>query len=383
MENKDLTSIRQQIDAIDDQMVALYLNRLELVGEVARAKAQSGAAVDDPNRERAIVYRLAKDVPDDNFKLYIDQLYSAVFTTSKSYQRSLLGVDSPTAASLRAMARAGLPAFPVSASVACQGVEGANSSSAAAKLFPMCDVTYFRTFEGVFGAVESGLCTYGVLPIDNSTTGSVIEVYDLMKQHRFHIVKSVRLKIDHCLAAVRGAKLDDIKTVVSHPQALQQCGDYLRRLKVETRIGDNTAVSAKQLAACGDKTTAVLCSEACAKQYGLDVLEYSVQDNKANYTRFICIGRKLEVFSGSTKISVSTTLDHRPGSLVKTLSRFAALGLDLTKIESRPLADKPFRFCFYLDFDGDVLDDKIISLIAELESQSDGFLFLGSYREVL
>ena len=379
----NIDEVRKQIDSIDDQMVALYLKRLRLVAEVARCKSAADAPINDPTRENAIVYRLTKDVADDDCKLYVKDLYGSIFTASKSYQSALLGRTSPTAQRLQAIKAAGQTNFPVSASVACQGVMGANSHSAAVKLFPISDITYFRTFEGVFAAVAKGLCTYGVLPIENSTAGSVNEVYDLMKQYDFHIVKSVRLKINHCLAANKGVRLQDVGKVVSHPQALAQCSAYLKNHALSQSVAENTAVAAKELAQSGDGHTAVLCSEECAKLYGLDILERAVQDNSANYTRFICIGKKLEVFAGSNKISVMTRLPHEPGSLHKTLGRFASMGLDLTKLESRPLADMPFAFMFYFDFDGNVFDDKIIALIAELENSTDDFTFLGSYQEIL
>lgn len=380
MENID--DIRQKIDEVDDQMVALYLKRLALVGEVAHSKAATHSPINAPVREKAIVYRLTKDV-EDPFKLYIKDLYASIFIASKAYQSTLLGRTSPTAERLRAIMREGQKPFPVSADIACQGVLGSNSYSAAVKLFPISDVTFFRTFEGVFGAVQKGLCAYGVLPIENSTAGSVNEVYDLMKKYDCHIVKAVRLKIDHCLAVAHGGSIDTIRKVMSHPQALSQCADYLKAHGWQSVAAENTAIAAKDLAQSGDTDVAVLCSKECAELYGLAVLQTSVQDSGANYTRFICIAKRLEVFAGSNKISVMTSLAHEPGSLHKTLGRFASIGLDLTKLESRPLADEPFRFMFYFDFDGNVFDEKIIALIAELENASDNFTFLGSYQEMV
>lgn len=376
----ELQDIRQQIDAIDDQLVALYLRRLALVREVASAKAQTGRPVDDPVREQQVLYRLTKDLPDQQ-KLYVRQVYTAIFTTAKSYQSTVMRLDAPIADRLRAIAKGERPTFPVSATVACQGVLGSNSYSAATKLFAIGDTTFFKTFEGVFGAVEKGLCQYGVLPIENSTAGSVNEVYDLLKRHHCYIVKAVRLQIDHCLAAPHGVDKAHIRTVVSHPQALQQCSAFLKQWGVATLPAENTATAARALAQSGDPQQAVLCSAQCAQLYGLDILQHAVQDNAANYTRFICIAKDLQVYAGSNKISVMTGLPHRAGSLNNTLGRFAAMGLNLTKLESRP-GEMPFEFTFYFDFDGNVLEESIVSLLAELESQSDNFAFLGCYSEI-
>ena len=378
----DINDLRKKLDGLDDQIVGLYLKRMEVVSEIAKIKKESDGTINDPNREKEILFRLTRNMSDE-MKLYVKELYSAIFTTSKAYQTVLTSKTSETAEKLKRIREDGLENFPVSATVAVQGVLGANGYTAANKLFPICDITYIKNFEGVFSAVSKGLCEYGVLPIENSTAGSVNEVYDLMKKYDFHIVRSVRLKINHCLAGVRGAVRSEIKSVASHPQALYQCGEYLKKMNVETVVSENTATAAKNLSSSGDRSRAIICSEECAKIYGLDILDRGIQDNAANYTRFICIGKKLQIFSGSNKISVMTSLKHEPGSLNRMLARFAALGLDLTKIESRPINASPFEFMFYFDFDGNVFERRIVSLIAELENNSDKFGFLGSYQEIV
>lgn len=377
---KDITELRKEIDGIDDKILPLYLKRMEVSGEIGKLKMESSRATTDKNREKEIVYRLAKDVPED-MKLYVKELYDAVFLTSKAYQNRFIKRTSATVENLKKLLSAPLPEFPVSATVACQGIYGANSGAAAEKLFPISDITYFKNFEGVFSAVEKGLCEFGVLPIENSTAGSVLDVYDLMKKYRFSIVKSVRLRVEHCLAAVNGADMSDIKTVISHPQALSQCAEYIKNKGVTAEAAENTAVAARKVAEAGDKSVAALCTVQSAEAYGLTVLERNVQDSSANYTRFICISKDLRVYKGADKISVMTGLEHKPGSLNRILSSFYALGLNLTKIESRPTAG--FEFTFYFDFDGDVADQGVLNLIADLENGSDKFVFLGSYKETV
>lgn len=375
-----LSEIRQKIDDIDDEIAALYVKRMELAEDIAKEKAQSGLALTDAAREREIIFRLAKKAPE-NLSLYIKELYETVFFTSKAYQSALMGRTSKTAEQLSEIIAAGLKNMPVSATVACQGINGANSGAAARKFFPVSDVVYVKSFEGVFSAVESGLCEFGVLPIENSTAGSVTEVYDLMRKHRFHIVRSTRVRISHCLAALQGADLKSVTKVFSHPQAIMQCEEYIKKYDLKAEADDNTAIAAKRVAESGDLSLAAICSEECAASYGLKILASEIQDSDANYTRFICIAKNLCVYKGADKISVMTSLSHEPGSLNRILGRFTALGLNLTKLESRPIAGSDFEFMFYFDFEGDVNEPSVRNLIAELENGSDKFVFLGAYKE--
>lgn len=378
MEN--LEQIRKEINDIDDKLVKLYIERLEKSKKVAEAKKVTGKPISDLKRENEIVYRLTENLSDRD-KLFVKELYATVFSTSKAYQTSILGVQSETEDKIKKIICQGLPEMPVRAAVACQGVEGAYSGSAANKIFPIADVTYFKTFEGVFSAVESGLCEYGVLPVENSTAGSVPEVYDLMKKHDFYIIRAAKIKIEHCLA-VCADSTQPIKKVLSHPQALRQCAEYIKGKKYETEEAENTAVAAKRIAEGNEEATAVICSPDCANIYGLKIVERAIQDNNNNYTRFICIGKENEIFSGSDKISVMTALPHSSGSLNRLLMKFSSLGLNLTKIESRPIQGTDFEFMFYFDFEGDITKKEVQSLIADLENDSDKFVFLGSYKEI-
>lgn len=378
----DLNEIRNNINDIDDQIIELYKARMDLSKQVGLSKKQTGKAVNDTAREKEIVYRLSQKCPEE-IRLYVKELYDAMFYTSKAYQSKFIENKSKTKSLLDEIVLSGVKEFPVDGTVACQGVYGANSTKATDKMLPISSVTYFKTFEGVFNAVEKGLCEYGVLPIENSTAGSVSEVYDLMKKYNFHIVKSVKMQIDHSIAVVKGAKLNNVKKVISHHQALDQCSEYIKTLNVKTEAVENTAIAAKYLSDTQDETVAVICSEDCAKAYGLEVVKSKVQNNQKNYTRFICITKDLRVYKGADKISIMTSLEHTPGSLNKLLSRFYSYGLNLTKIESRPIEGSDFEFMFYFDFDGDILDDSVRSFIAELDNGSQNFKLLGAYKENL
>ncbi len=378
----NLDELRNKIDAVDDKIIELYKERMEICKNVGIVKAKENKNVLNAGREKEIIYRLSSKV-DDELKLYVKELYEVMFSTSKAYQSLYLNNTSKTVLEIENLLNDGLLEFPNMANVACQGVEGANSMVATEKLFPICDITYFKNFEGVFSAVEKGLCDFGVLPIENSTAGSVSEVYDLMKKYNFSIVRSVRLKINHCIAVAKGNSLKNVKTVVSHQQAILQCSNYLKNLNVETKCEENTAICAKRLAESNDSDIAVICSVDCANQYGLDVVERNIQNNGNNYTRFICIKKDLKIYKGADKISIMTSLSHTPGSLSRILTRFYSMGLNLTKIESRPLLKSEFDFMFYFDFEGDICDKKVRNLISDLQNSSDNFVFLGSFKEVL
>lgn len=377
-----LDELRKQIDEIDDKISDLYVKRMEICKQIGIEKANQGSSVNVADREKAVINRITADKPDE-MKRYLKLLYDTVFFQSKNYQGKFVKAKSDTVNALRDILRAERQSFPISATVACQGVNGAYSGEAAEKLFDISDVSYFKTFEGVFNAVDKGLCEYGVLPIENSNAGSVSQVYDLMRKYNFYIVKSVRVQISHALCAKKGVKLSEIKTVYSHGQALMQCAEHLKNLGVKTIEVENTAVAAKMVAESDDRSVGAICSDNCADIYNLCALERAMQDNGNNFTRFICISKNLKVFKGADKISVMTSLANKSGSLNKMLSRFSALGLNLTKLESRPIANSQFEFMFYFDFEGDIESDDVLNLLGELENSSDKFVFLGSYKETV
>ncbi len=377
MEIKDL---RNEIDKIDDELAALYDKRLSLCEQIGKKKAEGGLPVNVSDRELSILSRVTRNIGEDR-KLYIKQLYEQIFLQSKDLQATKATVKTPVCQALGAALTGDRKSFPLGATVACQGIKGAYSGLAAKRLFEIPELTYFKSFEGVFNAVESGLCEYGVLPIENSTAGSVSAVYDLMKKHKFYIVKSIRQKISHCLLTKNGE--EKIEKVYSHGQALSQCQEFIKRLGATPIEVENTATAAKMVAEGREKGAAAIASEECAALYGLTVREREIGDSDANYTRFICIRKELTVFRGADKISVMTSLPHKVGSLNTLLSRFSLQGLNLTKLESRPIAGGDFAFLFYFDFVGDVESPGVLSLLSDLEATSDKFVFLGSYKEIL
>ena len=378
----DLQEIRAQIDGIDDELVRLFERRMALAGDVAAYKREQGLPVSDRTREREIVSRVTQGMDEQN-TAYTKVLFSTLFDLSRSAQDRALQGPSALTDAIRAAAENTPREFPSGATVAVQGREGAYSSFACDRLFQRPSIMYFSTFESVFQAVEKGFCRYGILPIENSLYGSVTEVYDLMSKYNFHIARSVRIKIDHALLAKKGTELSDIREIVSHEQALGQCADFIKSLgDVRVTVCSNTAEAARAAAESGRNDIAALASPDCASLYGLSVLKTSVQNSDNNHTRFICISKDIEVYPGANRISLMLTLPHRPGSLYRMMARFAALGLNLTKLESRPIEGLDFEFMFYFDIEADVCAAPVLGLLGDLDRAPETFNFLGAYSEL-
>ena len=379
----DLNDYRKEIDSIDDQLIALFAQRMETAEKIAEYKKANGLRVLDARREKEKMREILDKTPDD-LREYVSSLYSLIFELSRSRQSCLLGTKGDLPVKIAEAIEKTPQLFPEDAAVACQGVEGAYSQLACDRLFTLPNVFYCATFDAVFSAIESGLCRYGVIPVENSTAGSVNAVYDLMMRHNFRIVRSVRLKIDHCLLARPGAQLSDIKEIYSHEQAISQCSRFLQGLPGVTVVCcENTAAAAKRVAESGRTDVAALASRACVGLYGLESLAASVQDQGNNYTRFVCIAKELEIYPGADRTSLMMVLPHHPGSLYKVLSRFNALGVNMNKLESRPMPDRNFEFMFYFDLETSVYAPQFTQLMGELPELCEEFTYLGSYSEVV
>ena len=379
----DLNDYRREIDGIDAQLLELFARRMDVAAAIAEYKKENALPVSDPSRERQKLLDVAEMAPEA-LRDYAVSLYSLLFELSRGYQNRILGVHTELTQQIADAIAETPQLFPESAAVACQGVEGAYSQLACDRLFRLANIFYFSSFEAVFSAIEKGLCRYGVIPLENSTAGSVNAVYDLMMRHDFRIVRSVRLKVDHNLLAAPGAALGDIREIYSHEQAIAQCSGFLQSLPGVTVVRcENTAAAAKRVAESGRTDVAALSSRSCAELYGLQCLAADVQDQGNNFTRFICIAKNLEIYPGADRTSLMMVLPHRPGSLYKVLSRFYALGINLNKLESRPLPERNFEFMFYFDLDAPVYSPGFRQLMGELPGLCEEFHYLGSYSEVL
>lgn len=383
MTDINLDQMRQDIDNIDEKLTDLFKERMEKSLEIAKYKKGHKVPVFSDKREKEILHKVSEQIGEP-FDGYARLLFNTIFDASRSCQNNYMAKRSDLADRIEEALKGTPNLFPKKAVVACQGVAGSYSQAACEKLFEVPSIMYFNSFEGVFNAVEKGLCQYGILPIENSSYGSVGAVYDLMQNYNFHIAKGIRLRISHNLMAKPGTALSDVKEIFSHEQALGQCGDFLKELKdVKVTVVENTAIAAKMVAESDREDVAAICSKECADLYGLDVLKKQIQLSDNNYTRFICISKKMEIYPGSNKISLILSLPHTPRSLYLAISKFAALGINLTKLESRPIPGSDFEFMFYFDLDASVYSPELINLLSEMESQPETFVFLGCYTEVI
>lgn len=379
----DLKAARAKIDAIDEELVRLFLERLDVAREVALAKKEMGGPINVPAREREILTKVSEQAGAANENA-ARLFFSTLFSISKARQRNILKGDSPLVDEIKASSAAHDQPFPSRAMVACCGAEGSYAQQATCRLVKVPTIVYFNDFEKVFEAVEKGLCPYGVLPVENSAAGSVAAVYDLMQKHSFHIARACRLKIDHVLLAPRGVKLADIREVASHPHALAQCKNFFKQHpEIKATSGANTALAAKEISESGRRDAAVIASRACADLYGLEVIAEGIQDAAFNYTRFICISKDLEIFPDANKISITLSLPHKAGALATIISKFASIDVNLTKLESRPIPGMDFEFRFVFDFEAKPTDSQMLCLLSELsqDPEIEHFDFLGAYVE--
>lgn len=377
----ELSEIREKIDTVDDQLLKLFLERMSLAEEVAAYKNEHHLPILNKERERAVLARVTEQSGEK--ERYAYHLFSTLFELARSRQAELISAPTRVAAQVKASLEAGSAVFPQTGLVACQGVEGANSQMACDRLLPRGNIVYVKTFEAVVAAVESGLCKFGVLPIENSSNGSVRAVYELLQDHRLSIVRSTRLCIRHELLALPGVKMDDITEIYSHEQAIGQCSHFLEGLNgVRVIPCDNTAAAAKMVSERGDRHAAAISSHACAELYGLESVRDDIQDSDNNYTRFICIAKDPVIYAGANRISLVIACDNKPGALYDILSKLAALGINMTKLESCPVTGRNFEFIFFLELEASVLEPGVLPMLEELERSCQNFQFLGNYAEV-
>lgn len=356
---KSLDELRKQIDEIDEKIVDLFERRMDCAEEVGRYKLKNGIPVLDSGREDQLLEKRLELVKDKRLDGDVSRLFRLLMSMSRARQTEIM--------------REG-------AVVAYQGEAGANSEAALFNYFgKTAKAQSYRNFKDVFAAVVEGKASYGVLPIENSSTGGVYDVYDLLLTHEVYVCGEVKLKIEHCLLGTEDANIKDIKEVYSHEQALKQCSRYLEKLGAKLYPDHNTAISAKYVSELGDSSRAAVAGRHAADIYGLKILAEDINESSDNTTRFIIISALPYEGGDADKASVCFSLEHRSGALAAVLNLFAGSGLNMVKIESRPLKSRNFEYSFYIDFEGEGIE-RIKELLQRNFTLFSGYRFLGAYR---
>lgn len=372
-----IDNVRKQIDQIDSQLVELLTKRLDCSLQVAKIKKQTGMPIYHPKREQEIIDSVKANA--GQYGEAVAAIYLSIFEASRELQHDQFDRQSQLIKLIETLSDTKQNEV---FALACQGVEGAFSHTAAINLYPNAEYMFFDEFEEVFKAVESGRVERGIVPVENSLAGSVSEVYDLILKYRHFIVDAVDMSINQNLLACKGADMTSIKKVYSHPQAINQCFEFIKSNSLEAVEAINTAAAAKMVAQKNDRTIAAIGSAQAAELYGLKIIEPCIQTLHNNSTRFIVISKTLSIPKDANKVSLVFSLPHVTGSLYRILNRFALRGLNLTKIESRSARRGGFEYLFYLDFAGNVNDNKVKKLLAALSEELDDFTFLGNYKEI-
>ena len=369
---EDLDCLRKQIDDIDDSLVKLFLERMDLVSKVADYKIKNGMDVLVKSREEQIINRHTENIEDKVIKGHVKEFLEDMMYISKKSQKEIITPE----LNIKNRENKDLPY-----KVGYSGVKGSFSHQALLEYFgESTDTGCFLTFKDVFEALQNDKIKYGVLPVENSSTGSITEVYDLLGKYNFYIVGEQCIHVEHNLIGIKDTKLCDIKEVYSKDQGFLQCSEFFEDYPEWKLIPcTNTAKSAEYISMENSKNKACVASKEAAKVYGLEILKENINNVENNYTRFIIIGKNIIVNTNCNKISAVITLPHMVGSLYRILKHFADNGSNLVKIESRPITDKSFQYLFYIDFNGNLLDKNTKNVLRIIEQESLSFKLLGNY----
>ncbi len=372
MHVEDLSYLRQQINEIDEELVSLFKRRMKIVYRVANYKIKNSMEVLDQSREEQIISKHTNCIEEEDLKAELREFLEDVLSISRRAQQKLIQKSRETI-------KAADDKTP--GSIGYQGVEGSFSHLAALEYFSeVSNLKNFASFREVFEAIINKEIKYGILPIENSSTGGISEVYDLLGEYGCCIIGEKCIKVEHNLLGIKGASIPDIKEVYSHTQGFLQCQKYLDRHKDWRLIPYfNTAKSAEYVSMENDSSKACVASKKAAELYSLDILEENINYSRNNFTRFIVIGRDMIPNKRADKISLALTLPHKSGALSNILKHFSDSDINLLKIESRPTLNKPFEYSFYIDFQGNISDEKIISVLNIIKGECLDYKFLGNY----
>ena len=374
-----LENLREQIDQIDRQLLELLRQRFAVTDQVGAYKAASGKAVFDPEREAAVIQDRLHRLQDDDLAPAVKSIYTLLMANSRQRQRRLCRNRLETF--LQELPVTDSVCADVTIPVAYGGVEGSFGEEALLTFFGEGQARQgYPYFSQVIDAVRTGQAQYGVLPLENSSTGAVIQVYDLLREGGCFLVGEVKLPIRHCLLGLPGAKLAGLHKIYSHPQGLSQSSRFLQAHPSWEGVPYlNTAMSARLVRDSGDLTMAAIGSRRCAQEYGLEILAENIQDSEHNHTRFVVIGSKALRSEKANKISLCFDLAHSSGSLYQILTFFAIHQINLLKLESRPIPEKNWEYSFFMDLEGNLYDRAVQDASCSVMDETVRFRYLGNY----
>lgn len=373
----DLLECRNKLDVIDKQIVKLFEERMDICGKVAETKIATGKAVYDAEREKQKLDAVSAMADSEFNQVAVRELFSQMMSISRKYQYSILA-EHGRAMKLGFERLDQLPMEGVR--VVHQGVEGAYSHAAAIQYFgEKAEIYHVARFEDAMKEVQLGNADYAVMPIENSSAGAVIDMYDLLTRYDNYIVAETFLPVNHALLGVPGAKLSDVKTVFSHPQALMQCSAFLNDNGLKQISVENTAVAAKRVVEEGDKSQAAIASEIAGKLYGLELLKPFIQNNQGNTTRFVILANRKVYQKDAGKISLCFELPHTSGSLYNMLGNFIFNHVNMMMIESRPIPGKNWEYRFFVDIEGNLQDAGVKNALRGIGAEAQNFKILGNY----
>jgi len=381
MKELDLNELRDQINEIDSSLAQLFEKRMEIVARVAQYKIKNNIPVLNSEREAQVIKKTLENLKNKSLSKEMEEFFVDIMGISRELQSKYINENKEKSAVDKKTWRTGTGKEVLK--IGFQGIKGSFSEEALFNHFgEAANTLAFKRFEDVFIAISEGSVDYGILPIENSSTGSVNEVYDLLRKYGCYINGEIVIKVKQNLLGIKGASIDDIKEVYSHEQGFQQSAKFFQDYPNWKLIPyHNTALSAKLVSEAGDKSKAAVASDRAASMYGLDILKENLNFNSNNYTRFVIVGKNIELDECLDKISVVLTVKHTVGSLCDVLKLFSEKGLNLMKIESRPIMNKSWEYFFHIDFEGNLKDPKVNNIVEDIKIRTTYFKILGNYKK--
>ena len=383
MKKLDLGEIRNRIDHIDRKLVELIEERLEIVKEVALYKKENGMKIFDRKREEEVINKNLSNVKSEELKHYIESILKDIMDSSKEYQKFKIGSPKEYVNDMnfngKKLGYTGVPgayAYEVMVNLLKNSRNSEGHMGAKAE-----EILNFNTHRELVEGVEAGKVDFAILPIENSIVGEVRDSIDLINKRNIYIVGEVKHKIEHNLLGIKGSKIEDIKRVYSHEQALMQCSEFLGEYPEWEKIRmNNTALSAKYIGDTGNEENACIANMETRKMYNLELLKPDINNEKENFTRFFIVSNKNLICENSEKISVITSTKNESGALIKLLKVFSDYGLNMVNLKSRPKTNKPWEYYFYIDFEGNLEEEKVEKALEEIREKSIYLQILGNYK---